>query len=75
MTTPARSFRQEIERLEAIVRALEDEDLDLDAALEMFEEGIERLKSARALLREGELKVRTVLQNADGTLDTEALDG
>jgi exodeoxyribonuclease VII small subunit len=63
-----------VQRLEAIVRALEDEGLDLDAALALFEEGVERLKSARALLREGELTVRTVIQNADGTLDTTDLD-
>ena len=75
MTKRSLSFREEVERLEAIVRSLEDEELELDAALELFEEGIERLKSARALLRQGELKVRTVLQNADGTLDTADLDG
>lgn len=74
MTKPVPSFRDEVQRLEAIVRALEDEGLDLDAALALFEEGVERLKSARALLREGELTVRTVIQNADGTLDTTDLD-
>jgi exonuclease VII small subunit len=41
----------------------------------LFEEGVARLKSARALLRQGELKVKTVLQNSDGTLDTADLDG
>ncbi len=75
MTQRSSSFREEVERLEAIVRSLEDEDLELDAALELFEEGVARLKSARALLRKGELKVKTVLQNSDGTLDTEDLDG
>ncbi|KPJ99899.1 MAG: hypothetical protein AMS20_15565 [Gemmatimonas sp. SG8_28] len=75
MTNRNPSFQQEIERLEAIVRSLEDEDLELDTALELFEEGVARLKSARALLRQGELKVKTVLQNSDGTLDTADLDG
>jgi exodeoxyribonuclease VII small subunit len=75
VTQRSSSFREEVERLEAIVRSLEDEDLELDAALELFEEGVARLKSARALLRKGELKVKTVLQNRDGTLDTEDLDG
>jgi exodeoxyribonuclease VII small subunit len=75
MTKRNPSFQQEIERLEAIVRSLEDEDLELDTALELFEEGVARLKSARALLRQGELKVKTVLQNSDGTLDTADLDG
>ena len=68
------SFGEELERLEAIVRALEDEEVDLDDALKLFEEGVERLKSARALLREGELSVKKVLQKADGTLGTADLD-
>ena len=75
MTKRSPSFREEVERLEAIVRSLEDEDLELDAALELFEEGVARLKSARALLRKGDLKVKTVLQTSDGTLDTADLDG
>lgn len=68
------TFRKELERLEEIVRALEDSDLDLDRALELFEEGVGRLKSARDLLRESELTVKRVLEEADGTLRTENLD-
>ncbi len=68
------SFGEELERLEAIVRALEDEGVDLDDALKLFEEGVERLKSARTRLREGELAVKKVLRNADGTLGTADLD-
>lgn len=68
------TFRNELERLEEIVRALEDSDLDLDRALELFEEGVGRLKNARDLLRESELTVKRVLEEADGTLRTENLD-
>jgi exodeoxyribonuclease VII small subunit len=68
------SFREELERLEAIVRSLEDEDTDLDQGLALFEEGVRRLKAARKLLRAAELKVRRVLESADGTLDTADLD-
>jgi exodeoxyribonuclease VII small subunit len=68
------SFREELERLEAIVRSLEDEDTDLDPGLALFEEGVRRLKAARKLLRAAELKVRRVLESADGTLDTADLD-
>ena len=68
------SFGEELERLEAIVRALEDEKVDLDDALMLFEEGVERLRSARALLRERELSVKRVLEKADGTLGTADLD-
>lgn len=69
------SFREELERLEAIVRALEDTDLDLDRALELFEEGVARLKTARELLRGSELTVKRVLEDADGTIRTEDLTG
>ncbi len=60
------SFRAELERLEAIVRALEDSDVDLDEALELFQEGVEHLKSARKLLQHTELTLRKVAKAADG---------
>ena len=68
------SFRAELERLEAIVRQLEDTDVDLDKALELFEEGVRRLKGARELLRESEVTVKRVLEDADGTIRTDDLD-
>jgi exodeoxyribonuclease VII small subunit len=68
------SFRAEVERLEEIVRALEAEDLDLDKALKLFEEGVSRLKSARRLLKESELTVQRVLEEVDGSLSTDDID-
>jgi exodeoxyribonuclease VII small subunit len=68
------SFGQELERLEAIVRSLERDDLDLDGALELFQEGVARLRAARALLEQSELTVRRVLEASDGTLRSEPLD-
>ena len=65
------SFRGEIERLEEIVRSLEANDLDLDQALTLFEEGVGRLKTARKLLSESELTVKRVLEDANGTLNTD----
>ena len=55
-------FSKQLERLEAIVRQLESEDLDLDAALKLFEEGVERLRVAREQLQQAELKVKKVLE-------------
>ncbi len=74
MNAGSPSFREELERLEAIVRSLEDEEVDLDASLALFEEGVRRLKAARELLRASELKVKRVLESADGTIDTADLD-
>ena len=56
------AFSEQLERLEAIVRKLEAEDLDLDEALKLFEEGIERLRVAREQLTQAELKVKKVLE-------------
>jgi len=55
-------FGKQLERLEAIVRRLEAEDLDLDEALKLFEEGVERLRAAREQLTQAELKVKKALK-------------
>lgn len=55
-------LNEQLERLEAIVRKLESEDLSLDDALSLFEEGVERLRAAREQLKQTELKVRKVLE-------------
>ena len=59
------SFTRQLERLEEIVRRLEAEDLDLDEALKLFEEGVERLRAARERLAQAELKVKKVLEHLD----------
>jgi exodeoxyribonuclease VII small subunit len=74
MTKDKPSFRAELEQLEAIVRQLEKPDVDLDEALELFEEGVRRLKVARDLLGQSELTVKRVLEDADGTLRTDDLE-
>ena len=71
MTTPDSlppSLGDELRRLEEIVRRLEAEDVDLDAALALFEEGVARLRAARERLQEAEVKVQRVLERADGSL-------
>ena len=64
----------ELARLEEIVRKLESDDAELDDALALFEEGVQRLRAARERLAEAELKVQAVLEQADGTLRTSDLD-
>ena len=58
-------FGRLIERLEEIVRRLEAEDLDLDEALKLFEEGVERLRDARQRLARAEATVKKVLRSDD----------
>ena len=68
------TFREELERLEALVRELERDDLDLDRALALFEEGVARLRSARSLLDATEARVRKVIAEADGQVAERDLD-
>jgi len=66
---------EELARLEEIVRRLESDDVELDAALALFEEGVSRLRAARERLLAAELQVQAVLGEAGGDLRTANLDG
>jgi exodeoxyribonuclease VII small subunit len=68
------SIAQDLNRLEEIVRRLEADDVELDAALALFEEGVARLRAARERLVAAEVKVQTVLEEA-GDLRLTDLDG
>ena len=68
------TLQSELEKLEAIVRALEDEELDLDRAIAMFEEGVGHLKTARDLLGKSELVVKKVIETADGSVRFDDVD-
>ena len=65
------SLSNDLQRLEAIVHQLESDDVELDRALELFEEGVARLRAARERLLEAELRIQRVLQDASGELRME----
>ena len=69
------TIADDLARLEEIVRRLEADDVELDQALALFEEGVARLRAARERLATADLKVQTVLEGADGQLRTRDLDG
>jgi exodeoxyribonuclease VII small subunit len=69
------SLADELARLEEIVRQLEADDVELDAALALFEEGVARLRAARERLADAELKVQAVLEHAGGEIRLSRLDG
>jgi exodeoxyribonuclease VII small subunit len=71
MTT---SIAEDLTRLEEIVRKLEADEVELDAALALFEEGVVRLRAARDRLTQATLKVQAVLEEA-GDLRLADLDG
>jgi exodeoxyribonuclease VII small subunit len=68
---PVDSLSTDLQRLEAIVHQLESDDVELDRALELFEEGVARLRAARERLLEAELRIQRVLQDASGELRME----
>jgi exodeoxyribonuclease VII small subunit len=74
VTEQVNGFARDLERLEQIVRRLEAEELDLDDALRLFEEGVGRLRAARERLEAAELRVRQVLADQAGKLRVEDLD-
>jgi exodeoxyribonuclease VII small subunit len=61
------SFEQSLTRLEDIVRVLERNDLDLDEALRLFEEGIGHLRTAGAALKTVDARVQQLVEAADGS--------
>jgi exodeoxyribonuclease VII small subunit len=69
------SLQEDLARLDAIVRALEANDLDLDTALALFEEGVERLRAARERLSGAELRLRQLREAADGSVRVDDLAG
>jgi len=73
-SSSAPSLADELARLEEIVRKLEAEDVELDAALALFEEGVARLRAARARLAAAELKVQSVIEEAGGDIRLTDLD-
>ncbi|MEP6764697.1 MAG: exodeoxyribonuclease VII small subunit [Gemmatimonadaceae bacterium] len=60
------SFEKSVGRLEEIVRELDRDDLDLDKALALFEEGIAHLRGATASLTQAEARVQQLVEASDG---------
>jgi exodeoxyribonuclease VII small subunit len=69
------SFETSLERLEAISARLEEEELELDAALALFEEGIAELRAATAFLVEAETRLKQLTEAADGVFRIDNLRG
>ena len=63
------TFEQNLERLESIAAVLDREDLSLDQALVLFEEGIAALKAANAELTKAEGRVKTLVEQSKGVFE------
>ena len=74
MNEQNRSFEQNMQRLEQIVRALERGDVPLEESLKLFQEGTELVRACGTLLDEAEQQVKMIVPKADGTPSEEAFD-
>jgi exodeoxyribonuclease VII small subunit len=63
------SFEQRLKRLEQIVTELESDQIDLERAMALFEEGVSSLKAATEELSRVEAKVQRLVEKADGTFE------
>lgn len=60
-----------LSRLESIVDRLEREDLELQEALELFEEGIGHVRAAHELLEDSRLRVEKLVVEMNGAVSLE----
>ena len=58
-------------RLESIVERLEREDLELEEALSLFEEGIAHVREAHAVLERTRLRVERLVVELNGAVSLE----
>jgi exodeoxyribonuclease VII small subunit len=76
VTTPAgepEGLEAKIARIETIVARLEGDRLELDDALALFEEGVRHAREAERVLRETELRIDRLVEEADGSITVERI--
>ena len=66
MSEEVKTFEQKIQRLEAIVQALEKGDVQLADSLKMFQEGTALITSCTQELDQAEQKVQQIVRGPDG---------
>lgn len=67
-------FETALERLEEIVERMEQGDLPLEEAMQLFEEGVKLGQSCQKRLDEAERKITMLIEKADGELAEQPFD-
>jgi exodeoxyribonuclease VII small subunit len=67
-------FEESLRRLEEIVQALEEGNLELDRSLTLYREGIAAYQRCRRTLDEAELKVKRLVETLEGDLGEEPFE-
>ena len=74
MARKSNEFEKSFQQLEEIVKRLEAEELPLDEALQLFEEGIRLSRFCHQRLEEVEKKIELILADAKGQPRVEPFD-
>ena len=74
MNQQSKSFEENMQRLEQIVRAMERGDVALEESLKLFQEGTALVEACGKLLDEAELQVKKIATAADGSPVEEAFE-
>lgn len=67
-------FEEAVEELERIVRRLDRDEMALDEAMELFEDGVGHLRRASSTLDEARGRVEELVEDAAGELDVVEFD-
>ena len=62
-----KTFEENMQRLEQIVRAMERGDVPLEESLKLFQEGTELIRNCGKLLDDAQLQVKKILSGTDGS--------
>ena len=72
--TKEMKFETALDKLEEIVRKLEDGDLPLDDSLKMFEEGVRLYRFCGGKLDAAERRIEILMKNEDGAVEPVPFD-
>ena len=67
-------FEEALQKLEAVVEAMEADDLPLEALLAKYEEGAKLVKVCQEKLAEAELKIQQLEKTAGGDIKLKPVD-
>ena len=74
MKNTAKTFEENMERLEQIVRAMEQGNVPLDESLKLFQEGTALVSNCAKMLDQAQLQIKKMAIKVDGSLVQEDLE-
>ncbi|NIP79599.1 MAG: exodeoxyribonuclease VII small subunit [Gemmatimonadetes bacterium] len=71
MSEGTRGLEARLAKLESIVDRLERDELELEEALDLFEEGVGHVRAAYSVIEEGRLRVEKLVVEMNGAVTLE----